>query len=270
MLGVLGRILGGPLLYRGDGVEVRERHGVRTLHLDSDTVQSAMRVGQPDALELSYTRAMMAFLLFAPPPRSALLVGLGGGSLAKFIYRHMPETHLHVVEISRAVVEVAHAWFGLPAPCARMSITIADGAERVVRAPEAVDLLLVDAYDGRSLAGSLATESFFRAAHAALTPRGVFAMNLWSSDRAFDRNVQKIERAFAGRCLCLPAERPGNVAVFAFRATPARLRWSELRSHAANLQERFGLEFPRFVEGLRKMNDSDAHGLRLEAARPPA
>jgi spermidine synthase len=270
MLGVLGRILGGPLLYRGDGVEVRERHGVRTLHLDSDTVQSAMRVEQPDALELSYTRSMMAFLLFAPPPRSALLVGLGGGSLAKFIYRHMPETRLHVVEISRAVVEVAHAWFGLPAQCARLSITIADGAQRVGCLREAVDLLLVDAYDGRSLAASLATDTFFQAAHAALAPGGVFVMNLWSSDRAFDRNVQRIERAFKGQCVCLPAERPGNVAVFAFRAIPARLRWAELRSHATGLQERFGLEFPRFVEGLRKMNDCDTQGLRLEARRGPA
>src|SRR5690606_33621541 len=122
MLGVLGRIWGGPLLYRGDGIEVRERHGVRTLHLDSDTVQSAMRVDRPDALELSYTRAMMAFLLFVPPPRSALLVGLGGGSLAKFIHHSMPETRLHVVEIKREVVDVAHRYFALPRECDRLSI----------------------------------------------------------------------------------------------------------------------------------------------------
>ena len=263
MLGVLGRILGGPMLYRGDGVEVRERQGVRTLHLDSDTVQSAMRVGQPEALELSYTRAMMAFLLFAPPPRSALLIGLGGGSLAKFIHRYMPETRVQVVEVKREVADVAHAWFGLPEPCTRLSIAIADGAQWVAAVSEPVDLLLVDAYDGRSLAGSLATDDFFRAALGALTPGGVFAMNLWSSDRAFDRNVRKIERAFCGRCLCLPAERPGNVAVFAFPTTPHGLHWAELRARAGGLQERFGLEFPRFVDALRKMNDSDAQGLRM-------
>src|SRR5699024_9729836 len=146
--------------------------------------------------ELSYTRAMMAFLLFAPPPRTAVLIGLGGGSLAKFIYRFMPETRVQVVEINREVAEVAHAWFGLPQPCARLSVAIADGAQWVAGASEPVDALLVDAYDGRSLAGSLATEDFFGAARRALSPGGVFAMNLWSSDRAFDRNVRKIERAF--------------------------------------------------------------------------
>jgi spermidine synthase len=265
MLGVLGRIWGGPLLYRGDGVEVRERHGVRTLHLDSDTVQSAMRVDRPDALELSYTRAMMGFLLFVPPPRRALLIGLGGGSLAKFIYRTMPETRLRVLEIKREVVEVAHQYFALPQQCTRLSVVIGDGAQLVRQAEEAEDLMLVDAYDGRSLAASLATEGFFRSARAALSPAGVLAMNLWSSDRAFDRNLQIIERAFEGRCLCLPAERPGNVIVFAFATSPIRLRWGELREHAAALQDRFGLEFPRFVDGLRKMNASDTVGLQLGA-----
>jgi spermidine synthase len=268
MLGVLGRIWGGPLLYRGDGIEVRERHGVRTLHLDSDTVQSAMRVDQPDALELSYTRAMMGFLLFVPPPPCALLVGLGGGSLAKFIYRSMPETRLRIVEIKREVVEVAHTYFGLPRECARLSIVIGDGARLIGQQQESGDVMLIDAYDGRSLAASLATETFFRAARAALAPSGVLAMNLWSSDRAFDRNLQTIERAFDGRCLCLPAERPGNVIVFAFAAVPRRLRWVELRSHARSLQDRFGLEFPRFVEGLRQMNACDSAGLHLGATSP--
>lgn len=263
MLGVLGRLWGGPLLYRGDGVEVRERHGVRTLHLDTDTVQSAMRVERPDALELSYTRSMMGFLLFVPPPREALLIGLGGGSLAKFMYRFMPQTRLRVVEIKREVVEVARTWFALPAECPRLSIEIGDGAQLVAATPERFGLLLVDAYDGRSLAASLATDEFFLSARAALAPAGVLAMNLWSSDRAFDRNVQKIERAFSGCCLCLPAERPGNVVVFGFAAAPAKLRWTELRSLATGLQERFGLEFPRFVDGLRKMNACDASGLRL-------
>ncbi len=264
MFGVLGRIWGGPLLFRGDGIEVRERQGVRTLHLDSDTVQSAMRINQPDALELSYTRAMMAFLLFAPPPRSALLVGLGGGSLAKFIYRFMPETRLHVVEIKREVIDVAHRFFALPSEGARLSIAIGDGA-RLIGQQKNRDLMLIDAYDGRSLAASLATEAFFRAARSALSKLGVLVMNLWSNDHAFDRNLQTIEHAFDGRCLCLPAERPGNVIVFAFAVAPERLGWMELREHAAGLQQRFGLEFPRFVERLRAMNACDTSGLRLGA-----
>ena len=268
MLRLLGRVFNGPTLFRRDGVEVRERNGIRTLHLDSDTIQSAMRVDQPDALELAYTRAMMAFLLFGPPPRKIVLIGLGGGSLAKHIYRTMPEAHLRIVEVNANVVQVAREYFCLPDEDHRLSVAVDDGARYVCSMSAPCDALLVDAYDGRSLAASLSTDEFFVSARKALTPDGILAMNLWSSDRAFDRNVQRIERAFGGRCLCLPAERPGNVIVLGFAGEVAarRLGWPALNEQAAALNERFGLEFTSFVKNLRHMNPHDAAGLKLAEA----
>lgn len=262
----LGRIFGGPPLYRRNGIEVRERAGVRTLHLDSDTVQSAMRVDQPDALELSYTRAMMAFLLFRSPPSRLLMLGLGGGSLAKFVYRHMPETRTTAVEIDADVVDVARVYFGLPPESGRFRTVVADGAQYVASQVGSVDALLVDAYDGDSLAAAFSSQSFFRAARASLAASGgVLAMNLWSSDRVFRRNLEWIERAFAGACLCLPAERPGNVVVIGFGAVPHRedLLWTRLIERAEALEHRFGLEFPAFISGLRRMNRHDDAGLIL-------
>lgn len=263
ILSVLGHIWGGPVVFRDHGIEVRERHGVRTLHLGSDTIQSAMQVADPDALELAYTRAMMAFLLFVAPPARALMIGLGGGSLAKFMYRRLPQTRLCVVEVDPAVVEVARRYFALPADDDRLAVVVDEGTRYVERATEPVDVLLIDAYDGRSLAQALSADTFYAGARAALSPQGVLVMNLWASDRAFDRNVQRIERAFSNRCLCLPAERPGNVIVFAFASQPARLDWAQLRAHAVQLQEGYGLDFLRFVRDLQKMNRYDKAGLRL-------
>ena len=60
-------------------IDVSERAGVRYLHFSSDWVQGAMRIQRPNALELPYTREMMAGLLLREPPwpREALLIGLG-------------------------------------------------------------------------------------------------------------------------------------------------------------------------------------------------
>jgi len=44
-----------------DSVDVSESDGVRALHLGSVTIQSAMRIKDPFALELKYTRGMMCF-----------------------------------------------------------------------------------------------------------------------------------------------------------------------------------------------------------------
>ena len=77
-------------------IEVSEKAGVRYLHFSAEWIQGAMRIQKPNALELAYTREMMAGLLLREPPwpREALLIGLGAGSLAKFIYHQLPETKI--------------------------------------------------------------------------------------------------------------------------------------------------------------------------------
>ena len=75
-------------------LEISETAGVRSLHFGSEWIQGSMRIRRPFALELAYTREMMACLLLRTEqawPRRALLIGLGAGSLAKFIYRHLPQ-----------------------------------------------------------------------------------------------------------------------------------------------------------------------------------
>lgn len=265
MVGVLGRWWGRVPLYRGDEVEVREHDGIRTLHLGSETVQSAMRLDAPHALELSYTRSMMAFLLFVLAPERILTIGLGGGSLSKFLYYRLPQATQRVVEASAEVISVARRFFFVPTDDARLQIEHGDGAQYVGRCSETVDVLLVDAYDGRSLARAFKADSFYTAARGALKRDGVLAMNLWSTDRMFDSNVQRIERAFDGRCLRLPAERPGNVIVFAFADTPPRLRWPDLDRTARQLEHDLGLPFTQFVAALKSMNRHDTRGLLMSA-----
>ena len=235
-------------------VEVSEHDGLRSLHLGSTTVQSTMRLDDPVDLVLSYTRAMMGFLLFHPSPRHLLMIGLGGGSLPKFAYHRLPTARVTVVESNPRVVAVARGFFAVPEDDDRFAIVVDDGAAYVQRHAAACDVLVVDAYDGESQVEALATEAFFADAHSALERDGVLVVNLWSSDRRFDAYVQRIERAFDGRVACLPAERKGNVAVFAFRRQPEPTKWDLLRARARQLESRVGLEFPKFVEGLRQMN----------------
>jgi hypothetical protein len=56
-----------------ESVYISEKFGVRSLHIGSDTLQGAMRLSRPNDLEVTYTRAMMAFLLFNAAPRKVLM-----------------------------------------------------------------------------------------------------------------------------------------------------------------------------------------------------
>ena len=238
-------------------VYISEKFGVRALHIGSDTVQSAMRINAPNDLELSYTRSMMGFLLFNEKPQSVLMIGLGGGSVAKFIYHRLPWTKLRAIELSERVLTVARRYFSVPPDDVRFEVILGDGAEFVARPQVCADLLVVDGYDGESLVEALASEVFYRDCHDRLNQGGLLVVNLWGGDRQFHDTLKRIEGAFPEGTLCLPAEKPGNVIVFGFRSTPAKAEWLALAQRAMALEAHYGLGFTRFVEALRKMNQHD-------------
>ena len=81
-------------------VGISEENGIRSLHLGSSTIQSSMSLDKPAELVLSYSRAMMAWLLFADPPAHITQIGLGGGSFARWIDAYLPDTRQTAVDIN--------------------------------------------------------------------------------------------------------------------------------------------------------------------------
>jgi len=159
---------------------------------------------------------------------------------------------------------VARRMFEVPAGDGRFTVRVCDAADFIAREGPAYDTILVDGYDGESQVETLSSRAFYAACRRRLAARGVLVVNLWGSDRAFDDCLERIESAFPAGALCLPAERPGNVIVFGFRDAPGNPRWDELEARARALDARYGLEFGKFVRGLRKMNRWDEE--RLYAA----
>ena len=247
---------------RDESVDVSEKDGVRCLHLGSSTVQSAMRISDPFELVLSYTRAMMGFLLFAPEPARVALIGLGGGSLPKFIRHHMPTTRITVVENNPRVIAAARSYFEVPDDDQYFSVLLGQGEAWIAGDAQDENVLMVDGYDGRRQVGALSTEDFYMQARRALASDGVLVVNLWSSDRKFDVYLQRIERCF-DFVVTLPAERRGNMAVLAFRRRPRELRWSKLKVRARELESRFGLRFVHMLDAIREINPSSDKELRI-------
>ena len=242
-------------------IAVTEERGVRTLHVGGEAIQSAMRLGDPYALALDYTRCMMAFLLFHPQPKAALMIGLGGGSLAKFFLKHLRKARVRVVELDERVVAAARTHFALPPDGGRLSVEIGDGAEALT--PECCDVLVLDAYQDEEHVPELASAAFYDAAFLALAEPGVLVVNFMDDDPRFDRYLQRLERSFGGAVLALRALTDPNIIVFAGRGLPAAVAWTELRRRAGQLEARLGLPFTRYVSRLRTMNRWNASALLL-------
>jgi spermidine synthase len=235
-------------------ITVSEEDGVRYLHLGGDHIQSAMRIDAPDDLELDYTRTMMAFLLFHPRPRECMMIGLGGGSIPKFIFRRLPGVRTRAVELNPAVITAARSLFNVPDDTARLRIELGDGAAAVHAMSASCDLLFVDGFDDGDQVPALVSDEFYAAAYEALRSPGVLVVNFFGHDRKFNRYLQRIEAAFGECAVCLNAREDGNVIVFALKGAPASITWDELRRSAERLEQKLGLPFASYVSGLRKMN----------------
>jgi spermidine synthase len=244
-------------------IAVSDERGVRSLHVGGEAIQSSMKIGDPFALALDYTRCMMAFLLFHPEPRQALMLGLGGGSLAKFFFKHLRRTKVRVVELDPRIVTTARTHFALPPDDARLAVEIGDGGDAL--SPECCDVLVVDAYHDEAHVPELAAAEFYDAAFLALEPRGVLVVNFMDDDPRFDQYLQRLENAFGGAVIALRALYDPNIVAFALKGMPASVEWDELRRRAARLESRLGLPFPKYVKRLRSMNRSDGRNLLVSA-----
>jgi len=260
-LGALARSIHRSVMQ--DTVDVSESNGVRSLHLGSATVQSAMRVKAPYDLELNYTRGMMAYLLFSNKVTDVLGIGLGGGSIAKYIHHYLPQVKTRMVEINPQIIQIARSHFAVPEDDERLQIIEADGAVYLKENPASTHVLMIDAFDSKGIPSALCSQDFFDSCAEAVTLDGMLVINLWGSDRNFDVYCQRIEQSFNGRMLVLPTGRPGNIIVFGFRRTTADLRWSSLRERAKTLETSHHLEFLQFVEKLREHNPNTSNRLVL-------
>jgi spermidine synthase len=233
----------------------------RTLCFTIDgSVQSAMRIDDPDVLVDDYTREMMGFLLFCPEPRRLLLIGLGGGSLVKFCHRHLPSTHVTAVEIDANVIALREH-FRIPPDGDGVHVVHGDGARFVadlVDGAELPDVLLVDAYDRNGLSPSIAGHEFLENARRVLGNNGVFVMNLAAFESASATQVERIRHVFGDPVLSVTVGWGGNLVVFAGPALHDRARLAAVPMNALRAKEALDLEF-RVLPGL----------VRRSLQRPP-
>jgi spermidine synthase len=221
----------------------------RLLQFDFGAIQSAMLLSSPHRLILGYTRAMMTFLLFNADPKRILLLGLGGGSIAKFCYRRLPSANITAVEVSPDVIALRQE-FAVPADDQRFRVIRADGAAYVSALSACMDVVLADACDGSGIATQFNSARFYRSARNCLAPGGVFVTNLCGDESACANHLLKLRDAFEDEVLTLKMDTGRNLIAFAFRGLRPARSITQPGVEADQLKRRFGINFPKYAAHL--------------------
>lgn len=160
--------------------------------------QTAMRLSDPDYLHYEYTRTIMAGFAFAHPPvKKVLMLGLGGGAMARFITGKFPEATLDIIEIDPLVVDVAKKYFGFK-PGKHGNIFIGDGRQLLRKSKVKYDIIILDAYKAGEIPFHLTTREFIQSVKDHVAPGGVAVVHLWAeyANKYLQAQIKTIAHVF--------------------------------------------------------------------------
>jgi spermidine synthase len=193
---------------------VRRHSATLELQFVRGVSQSQMLTREPDRLLIDYTRTMLGALVLAPRPRIVGIVGLGGGSQAKYCYRHLPDARIEAVENNPHVLALRRR-FRIPDDDARFQVWLGDGAAFVAAGRRRYDLLLVDGSDETGISASLSTQAFYDDCRASLTEHGAMAVNLYGAE--CDAHLERLRQAFGpAHMVAIRETRQNNCVVLAW------------------------------------------------------
>lgn len=239
----------------GDEPTLSESVGVRYLHFGSPWVQGAMQIRKPERLYLAYTQQMMAWLLFFEPEPDRVIaqLGLGAASITRFCHKFLPNP-LVVVERNPAVVSVCQQYFKLPGDD-RIQIVLDDAGQWVLLSGNraSASVLMVDLYDAQAQGPVCDSLQFYRHCERVLESEGILSVNLFGHHQSYEKNLERLAKAFNNRLLLMPQAEEGNQIVLAFKGPP--LEWSRqtLMERAERLETATRLPARRWVRSLGKI-----------------
>jgi len=165
-------------------VRVRDDQLFRYLVLDR-TFHAVMWKADPLPLFLPYSQLMVSSLALVDQPQRGLILGHGGGSLAKWLARYWPNLEMDIIEFDPVVVRMAEDYFEYHPP-ANHHVRVKDGRAFLNTTDHLYDVIWIDAFARHMIPFHLTTKEFYAAVRTHLKPNGVVALNLASSGEDLD------------------------------------------------------------------------------------
>lgn len=230
-------------------VEILDGQGTRSLYFGGRYLQSRMALHAPHLLLLPYTHYMMFSLLLARKAERVLLIGLGAGSLVRFLHHHFPKCLIDAVDNSEQIIKLAKGYFQLPTN-SNVRVHCLDGRIFFDKAASetAYDMILLDAFDETGMADHIYDEPFVQQCAAALAPGGLLVANLWSGGPKPAREIDAALAPILPGGLLLPVPERGNVISIRSRHEPDWRQICRGKENLRRLQQHYRLDFPQMVK----------------------
>jgi len=227
----------------------------RILSFDGKIYQSCMKLKKINGLDLTYTQSMMTGLLFIPWIKTASIMGLGAGSMAKNLLSSFSELDVHAIEYREAVAKAAKEYFYLP-DTDRLFIHIDDAVNHIKNTDIKSDIIFSDLYNSEGMEPKQVQLSYLHDCKNALTKQGVLVLNIWHTTLQLREELDELlALEFKNQLLSFEVD-SGNTIILAFKNDIPLINRKELLSKSQWLQEKMNIPMEQYAKLL-----CDTHNL---------
>lgn len=225
-------------------VVVAETDDVRTMYFVVDGtyyIESRLDRHQPLALDLDYTRTMMAGFLVQPQIERLLMIGFGGGTISNYLFRRFPGLEIDAVDIDGEVIRLARKYFEVPDD-PKYRTHAADGRLFVEQSDPSMrwDMIMLDAFRGVFVPFHLKTREYYALLKSRLSDRGVVVANLHNATPMYPHDRVTFDEAFPGGYAFMAES--SRQTTYVASASARQLGAYELRANADKLDPYFDFD----------------------------
>ncbi len=201
-------------------VVITEKRNIRCMSFESRkksvSNQACINLKDKEKLVFEYAHSVLVGLAYKPMPERILIIGLGGGSLAKAFSTLLPDTEVISVEIDSAVAKLARQYFDY-IESDKVKTSVMDGRvyiKRALRKQQFFDWIILDAFNGDYIPEHLLTVEFLTEVKNLLKPEGLLSANTFNRSKLYDYESVTYQKVFEElRVLKSPSK--GNRVIFA-------------------------------------------------------
>lgn len=203
--------------------------------------QSKLLKAAPHIPQHTYVQAMLLVLLYSQP-KSAIVLGLGGGGLIHALRHFDAGIKLTAVELRADVIEIAKRYFQLPLS-KKLKLINQDATQFLATGEhKRVDIIFTDIYSAEGVDAAQVSEAFIAQCAALIKADGYLVLNCWKEHSKNRELLAYLEQYFVEVRACLTGS--ANWVVIAGKAK-RDISASGLKQQAQVLSQKLDFQLGR-------------------------
>jgi len=219
----------------------------KSMHFGHASTQSLMDMQAPMKLVVEYTKSIMGFLIFQPNPKKIAMIGLGGGSIAKYCHHHLPSSYFLAIENNPKVIAL-RSKFHIPEDDSRFSVEEADGATYIKDVISQYDVLIVDGFNKNGQPSNLCSKGFYDNCFKALATNGILVINLCGEMKSNRIYQDLVNQSFQNISVMVLERDHVNQVIYACKGNMLNDSIERLKAQAAELDKSHSFSVSKVAE----------------------